>query len=458
MNKKGRMAAELSHYIQPKGDAASTLPHRRDRGGSGGRMGNIGWIFAGNSTYALAQWILLSTFARLGTPAMVGRYALALAISAPVYLLCNLSLRTVQVTAGALYGTSRDFLRLRVITATTAFAITILFAFCFDLQTAAVIILTSFAKALDSLADIVFGVLQQLGQLQYNGVSLVINGILTAAVGVFMMALTHAQIWAIAGSVISSAVASVAYPALVLKRLADHEHRSILFPSATGAIPDQRNLWRLALVALPVGLASGLVAFTTNIPQYVLSASHGQESLGIFAALSYVVLLAGLVFGAVAQAELHAFAKLAISSDPGALRRRVTRVALISVMFGLLITAVCTIEAEPILRAVYGDVYAANSRVFSIVSLSMVFIALAYILDAAISAQQRYVNQLVTALVVFTIAAPLSLVAIPRMGLSGAAWVVVVSFAARAAVKAVAFLWYGPQHHETLLGPKGGGR
>src|ERR1039458_4733159 len=56
------------------------------------------WTLVGNVVYALCQWGMISGLAKLGTTAAVGQFALALAITAPVFMLTNLQLRGIQAT------------------------------------------------------------------------------------------------------------------------------------------------------------------------------------------------------------------------------------------------------------------------------------------------------------------------------------------------------------------------
>src|SRR5271170_6093223 len=71
---------------------------------------NFAWTLAGNMVYAGCQWGMLIVLAKLTNPEMVGRFGLALAITAPVFMLTSLQLRVVQATdAGHEYGFSEYF-------------------------------------------------------------------------------------------------------------------------------------------------------------------------------------------------------------------------------------------------------------------------------------------------------------------------------------------------------------
>src|SRR5579871_2426223 len=59
---------------------------------------NFSWMLAGNGIYAACQWGVLALFARLATPAVVGQYVLATAVTAPILAFFMLQIRMVQAT------------------------------------------------------------------------------------------------------------------------------------------------------------------------------------------------------------------------------------------------------------------------------------------------------------------------------------------------------------------------
>lgn len=63
------------------------------------------WTFIGNVVYAGCQWGMLVVLTKLGSPEMVGQFALGLAITAPVFRFADLRLRNVQAT-----DTRREYL------------------------------------------------------------------------------------------------------------------------------------------------------------------------------------------------------------------------------------------------------------------------------------------------------------------------------------------------------------
>ena len=57
---------------------------------------NFSWTFAGNVVYAGCQWGMLVMLGELGSPEMVGQFALGLTVTAPVVMFTRLQLADVR--------------------------------------------------------------------------------------------------------------------------------------------------------------------------------------------------------------------------------------------------------------------------------------------------------------------------------------------------------------------------
>src|SRR5690349_21224091 len=75
---------------------------------------NFIWTFLGNVVYAGCQWGMLVVLAKLGSPEIVGQFALALAVTAPVFMFTNLQTRGVQATDARKEYAFGDYLALRL--------------------------------------------------------------------------------------------------------------------------------------------------------------------------------------------------------------------------------------------------------------------------------------------------------------------------------------------------------
>ncbi len=84
---------------------------------------NFAWTLAGSAFYHACQWGVLVVLARLEDAETVGRFALALALSAPVMIFANLHLRAVLVTDAGGEHTFAEYLGLRLVASTVGFVL-----------------------------------------------------------------------------------------------------------------------------------------------------------------------------------------------------------------------------------------------------------------------------------------------------------------------------------------------
>src|SRR5436305_1160496 len=127
--------------VVPRGDEqrlACALPNGR---ANASLSANFLWSLAGTLVFAGCQWGMLVALTKLGDAEMVGQFALALAITAPVFMFTNLQLRGIQATDARREYAFGDYLSLRL--AMTALGLTVVTGFAlltgYTLATAAVI-------------------------------------------------------------------------------------------------------------------------------------------------------------------------------------------------------------------------------------------------------------------------------------------------------------------------------
>ncbi|MDQ4026228.1 MAG: hypothetical protein M3217_12195, partial [Actinomycetota bacterium] len=174
---------------------------------------NFSWTVAGNGTYALCQWLTLVLLAQLETPAMVGRYALGLALSTPVMTLAMMSLRQVLATDARNQFDFFEYVDLRA--ATTAAGLIVVglavVTLGYDTGTAMVVSAVALSKAFDSVSDILWGLLQKRERMDTIAKSLIIRNVLSVVVLGALVAVTGSLIAGVVGSALCSALVLVTY-------------------------------------------------------------------------------------------------------------------------------------------------------------------------------------------------------------------------------------------------------
>ena len=146
---------------------------------------NVSWTFAGNVFYAACQWGMLVVLAKLGSPEMVGRFALALAVTAPVFMFTNLQLRAVQATDRSHQFAFADYLGLRILSTALALAVIVGLAawshYHYPFWIAAVIVMVGLAKGSESISDAIYGIVQWHERMDLIARSMMLKGLISLA-------------------------------------------------------------------------------------------------------------------------------------------------------------------------------------------------------------------------------------------------------------------------------------
>lgn len=412
--------------------ASSTPPVRR-------AVGPVSWSVLGLAVSALAQWAVVVVLARYGGPAMLGQYALGLAIGAPVTLLAGLGLRTVLVTdTNGRYGFG-EYLRLRAVGMSAAVLSIVAVALLAGTRHAAVVGLVAVAKALDGFGDIYLGLFQRHHRMRPISISMIVNSVVTLAAMAVLLLLTGNVVWTVLGSVLGSAVGSVAYCRHVARRTMPVSIASPVGGTGTGPAPrpSARRMGVLAVLALPVGLASGLASFGTNVPRYLVDQHLGAAALGVFAALSYVVLASNMLFGSIAQAMLPRMVDLYTAGDVPGLLTLTRRLVAGALSFGAGCAALSAILGERMLALAYGAGFARYANLLTVLAIAVGFSGVVYFVNITLLAVRRFHHQLLANSVALVLAAGVGLLLIPRHGLGGAAWATVLALVGDSLFKAV---------------------
>jgi O-antigen/teichoic acid export membrane protein len=380
---------------------------------------NVAWTFLGNSTLSASQWGITIVLAKLGSPEMVGQYALVLAMTTPVAMLGNLCLRSVLATdtQGAKF---EDYLGLRLLA--TALAIVVVAAIALTGSHAAdvaiLICIVGVVQAADMISDIYYGLLQQHERMHRIALSMMIKGVLSLTlVGVCIYFTSRLLLAAIA----------IALARLAVLVAFDAQHcvytvgQSVSYSTFLRSL---RRQGRLALVALPLGIVMMLISLTTNVPRYFIAHYQGEHDLGMFAAIASLVTVGTTITTALGQAATPRLAKLFAARRHRDFYTLVTHMLGISCAMGVAGIAIAALAGKQVLRLLYRPEYAAHSHLLVAMMIAGSILYLAMMLGYAITAARCFKPQLPLHATVVTACALGSLLLIPRFGIMGAAYAI----------------------------------
>ncbi len=413
----GRASVDESHGVRV---ACSPEPSLRR---------NAAWAIAGNVGYAAGQCAVLIVLAKLGSAELVGRFALALAITAPVMLATGLQLRVLQATDARGEHPFSTYLGLRIVTTLVALAAIWVAALAggYSRSMRALILLVGLAKAFEAVSDVVFGRLQQQEDLRRVALSMLAKGVLSVA----SIAL---GLWLGLGLVAATALLAASWGAwLVVYDLPAARRLGSLRPAFS-----PRALGALAWLALPMGLGAGLQSLMTNVPRYAIEAHAGPAALGWFAAIAYLVSAGNQPVMALWAAAGPRLAKRFVADRAG-YRRLTARTLLVAGGMAALTAGAAAALGGPLLALLYTAEYAAHADVLVWLAVVAGVGYAASALATSITAARRFPAQLgVTALTV-AVSWLASTLLVPAFGLRGAAWALLAATLVQTACLAVVY-------------------
>lgn len=394
---------------------------------------NFSWTFLGNAVYAGCQWAMLVVLAKLGTPAMVGQFTLGLAIAAPVIMFTNLNLRVVQATDANERYQFRDYLGLRLISTALAMLIlaVIIFTAGYRWETAVVVLILGFAKGVEAISDIVYGLMQQHERMDRIAISLMIKGplsLLFLAGGIYV---TKGIVGGTIGLAIAWVIVLVSYDIRsglsILKGLQPPEMTNLQQLTLFHPWGQLKLLKKLAWLCLPLGLVMMLISLNTNVPRYFIERYLGERELGIFAAIAYLMTAGGMVVSALGESACPRLSKYYATQDAAAFRTLLLKLVGIGALLGLGSVGVAAIAGKEILTLLYRPEYAQYADLFVWLMMAAGIGYVASLLGYSITAARYFRVQLPLFMVVTGISTFACLELLPRFGLNGAAIALIIS-------------------------------
>jgi O-antigen/teichoic acid export membrane protein len=272
------------------------------------------WAFTANGVYAAAQWLALVLVAKLTTPAEVGQYALALAITGPIILFTNLQLAGLLATDA--HGSFRfeQYFALRLVS--TCFALALILSIAVGSRlgqgTTAVLGAIALSRCIEALSEAVYGLVLRRGALRLLFRSLGTNAVLSFVLFAALLVGTRSVSWAAAGwcagSLLTFAFLNVGFALRAIAPGVRWPSREALRLLSSG-LREPAALMALGRQAAPLGVVSALLSLQTYVPQYVIQHEIGAAAVGRFSAAAYPLFFGSLAMTAIGQSSASHFSE-----------------------------------------------------------------------------------------------------------------------------------------------------
>jgi O-antigen/teichoic acid export membrane protein len=301
------------------------------------------WTVAGNVANGFSQWAVLSAIAKLASPAVLGEYALALAVAMPVALFSHLNLRAVLATDVGAAHPFGDYARVRHTANVGALIVLAALAMWHGLP----VLIVGTSILVDNTIDLLYGWHQRNGRLDEVARSMTLRaGVSVVLVVVFV------YVWR------SATAATAGLLAGRLISLAAWDLRRTEIPPMQLRAP-----WVVLRDALPLGFTQMLIALTASLPRYAVERSAGTRELGVFAAVASFLTVGSVVVNSLGQSAMTRLAEYRRAGNATLFLRTSLRMTAGIAGLGVVAVACAVLLGDWVLTVLYTSEYAAYQDV-----------------------------------------------------------------------------------------------
>ncbi|MEQ8846554.1 hypothetical protein [Botrimarina sp.] len=294
----------------------------------------------------MSQFLLLVIVTWFESEASVGRYGMALAVSAPAFMFISLQLRTLLAADTSGDFEFSDYLAVRLIGTPIVFAAVIATA-AFTMPGELVLVLAvCVSKVVESVSDVCYGLFWREMQMGLVARSMALRAVVGSAM--FLGAVA-------AGGGVAGGVAGLSVGWAIVLLTHDAPAAAALAPGGFGmASLSGRPLLRLIGLGLPAGLLSWLTSMQTSVPRLFVESNLGYEAVGVLTCLTYALVGIEVVARAANHAAIPKMARDVDAGERGQLIWLAARLSLLGVVAGLSIASAAAIAGGPLLALLFG--------------------------------------------------------------------------------------------------------
>ena len=378
---------------------------------------NFSWTILGNAVFAGCLWGILVVLTKMGSPDIVGRFALGSAIATPVFMFANLQLRAVLATDAAKSYEFRDYLGVRLLFLPAAMLLVLVIAFLgYNREQFLVISVFGLVRLAESLSDIFYGFAQKNERMDLVARSLWLRGLAALVLFGGTFYLTRSLVLSLAAQAAGWGLTVLLFDWPRLRGLIRTAGETSLRPRW-----NRKTVKEIVWMALPLGFVMLLVTLRNTIPRTFLESIYGEEELGIFSALSYLVIAGSTVILALSQSSLARLSKYFAEGRREQFRSTIIKIVAVGVLIGIGGVLVAAVAGRPLLALLYSPEYAEYDGLFVLIMIAGGVTYVGSLLGAPVMAMRCFReilrvyigNVIVLVLLVWQL--------IPRYGMTGAA-------------------------------------
>jgi O-antigen/teichoic acid export membrane protein len=184
-----------------------------------------------------------------------------------------------------------------------------------------------------------------------------------------------------------------------------------------------------------------LVSLLPNVPRYFIQGSLGERALGIFTATAFLVSSGSLIVNALGQSAFVRLAKHYGTGDVAGFNSLLLKLLGIAAVLGLGGIGVAVFFGHMLLTLLYRPEYAEHTDVLIAMMVGGAMTYVSGLMASAVTAARCFARQIPVLASAVGAAALASWVLVPKYGLLGAAFAVIITSTVLSAGEVV-LLWY----------------
>lgn len=390
------------------------------------------WTLIGRVAYGFSQWAAIVVLVWQTSKADVGMFSLAFSMTAPPMVFANLHLRN-------LFATDRDdgfsfltYRHLRIMATLVGWVVCLIIGVVSmnSVRSLLIIFAVATAKAVETLLDLRYGIYQRYARMDLYGLSMTIRAALGLAMLSGLLWWTHSLSVALVGWIL-------AWTGMLV--LFDRPRSASVLPDEMTRQPAEwAGVQRLARFAMPMGILLLLDSLTQNVPRYLVGGMMGEEALGIYAPLTYIVAVGSALTFALGAPVAPRLSLLFQSGDRVGFFRLSDRLLGLAIGIGVAGVGFAWMLGPWFLHSIYGANYAAQDRLFLWVMMGGAFHYVMGLSFYMLTVSRRLWTQAIIQVITALVTTATGWVWTQTRGLEGAAQGVVVGMACGAVLAVVA--------------------
>lgn len=422
------------------------------------------WLFLAFIIIACSQFLVNVLLVKFCDKALVGRFALANAITIPIFAFTSLDSDTLQITDSKSQYEFEDYFNLKLVTSSFALFLSIIIpvfaGYSWDILI--IVGLLALLRALEAISATLYGLIQKREEMKTLAFLGMAKSIISISLLGIILYLTGNLVLGLIGLILFRTVYLFIYELpSSLKTANSYDLLAIndLSPQSTqidlSKIFDKKwysqKLFTLTKLALPMGIVTLLVSFNTNVPRYLIEKYIGEASLGVFASIASLMLIGDTVLNPLGASTIPRMSRYYAEENFKIFWQILSKLMAIAIVMGVVIMTTCWLFGQPILETIYRKEYGQYTQLLTLLMLAGSIEDISSFIGQSITATRSFQIKMVISATVVTISALLALWLIPSQGLNGAAISLLIASVIDLGLNSIAILYIAKKHHKNKL-------